>query len=47
MVLEGYSNLQRYSYFNVKFYPCVGTTKEGTTCYDENTKKQFFEANTI
>ena len=29
MVLEGYSNLERFSYFNVKYYPCVGKTKDG------------------
>ena len=30
VVFEGYSNLERYSYFNVKLYPCVGTTKDET-----------------
>jgi len=47
LVLEGYSNLERYSYFNVRFYPCVGVTQDGRTCYDYNTKKQFFERNVI
>ena len=47
LVLEGYSNLERFSYFNVKFYPCVGTTKDGRPCYDYNTKKDFFEKNVI
>ena len=47
MVLEGYSNLERYSYFNVRFFPCVGVTKDGTPCYDYNTKKQFFASNVI
>ena len=47
MVLEGYSNLERYSYFNVKFYPCVGTTKDGTPCYDDDTRKKFFALNSV
>ena len=47
MVMEGYSNLERYSYFNVRFFPCVGVTKDGTPCYDYNTKKQFFMQNVI
>ena len=46
LVLEGYSNLERYSYFNAKFYPCVGKTKDGIPCYDEITKLQFFTVNT-
>ena len=47
VVFEGYSNLERYSYFNVKFYPCVGTTKDGRPCYDDLTKLQFFTVNTV
>ena len=47
LVLEGYSNLERYSYFNVRFYPCVGVTHDGRTCYDYKKKKQFFEQNVI
>ena len=47
LVLEGYSNLERYSYFNVKFYPCVGVTKDGIPCYDYNKKKLFFTQNVI
>ena len=47
MAMEGYSNLERYSYFNVRFFPCVGVTKDGTPCYDYNTKKQFFTQNVI
>ena len=47
MVLEGYSNLERYSCFNVKFYPCVGTTRDGRPCYNDLVKKQFFTVNTL
>ena len=47
MVLEGYSNLERFSYFNVKFYPCIGFTKDGIECYDYLTKLKFFTFNTI
>ena len=47
MVLEGYSNLEWYSYFNVKFYPCYGTTKDGTPCYDKLTLTKFFTYNSV
>ena len=47
MVLEGYSNLERYSYFNVKFYPCANYTRNGTKCYDYWEKYKFFAANKI
>ena len=47
MVLEGYSNLERYSYFNVKFYPCYGTTKDGTPCHDKLTLTKFFTYNSV
>ena len=47
MVLEGYSNRERFSYFNVKYYPCVGKTKDGRTCYDDLTKMQFFTFNSV
>ena len=47
MVLEGYSNLERFSYFNVKYYPCVNYTKDGEECYDKKIIEKFFTANTI
>ena len=47
MVLEGYSNMERFSYFNVKYYPCVGYTEKGEECYDYATKAQFFAINTV
>ena len=47
MVLEGYSNLERFSFFNVKFYPCVGTTKDGEPCYDDAIKEKFFTFNSV
>ena len=47
MVLEGYSNLERFSYFNVKYYPCVGHTKDGEECYNRAIKEKFFTVNTI
>ena len=47
MVLEGYANLERFSFFEVLYYPCVGKTKDGRDCYDYNTKKKFFEKNVI
>ena len=47
MVLEGYANLERFSYFNVKYYPCVGETKDGRPCYDYMKKAKFFASNVI
>jgi len=47
MVLEGYSNLERFSYFHVKFYPCVGTTDEGEECHPYDLRKQFFAFNKV
>jgi len=46
MVLEGYSNLERFSYFNVKFFPCVGKTQKGEDCYPPSTVAKFFTVNT-
>ena len=46
--LEGYANLDRYSYINVKVYPCVGKTRDGTKdCAPTNDIMKFFGANTI
>ena len=47
MVLEGYAHLERYAYFNIKFYPCVGKTKDGRECYNYLDKLQFFTFNTV
>ena len=47
MVLEGYSNLERYSYINVKIYPCVGTTNDGRECYNDSIRTEFFTKNYI
>ena len=46
-VLEGYSNLERYSYINVKIYPCVGTTNDGRECYNDSIRTKFFTKNYI
>ena len=47
MVLEGYSNLERFSYFNVKYFPCVGQTADGRECYNDTVKAQFFRVNSV
>ena len=47
LVLEGYSNLERFSYFRVLFYPCHNTTKDGRQCYDYLTQYKFFASNII
>ena len=47
MVMEGYSNLERYSFLNARFYPCANYTKNGEKCYDYWTKYAFFVNNVI
>ena len=45
--LEGYANLERYSYISVQFYPCVGKTKDGRDCMPEEYLKQYLALNII
>lgn len=42
LTLEGYSNLERFSYINVKVYPCVNKTRDGRNCQDIKQFKNFF-----
>ena len=43
LVLEGYSNMERYSYLNTKFYACIG--QEG--CAPLEYVKQYFQRNYV
>ena len=45
--LEGYANLDRFSYINVKVYPCVNFTRDGRKCQDYSKIYKFFASNTI
>ena len=45
--LEGYSNLGRFSYFNLQVYPCVNQTRDGRPCKDYNTLYNFFKNNFV
>ena len=45
--LEGYANLGRYSYINVKVFPCFKKTKDGRSCQNKTTLLSFFAKNTI
>ena len=45
--LEGYANLDRYSYINVKVFPCVNYTRDGRKCKDYLTIYKFFASNKI
>ena len=48
MVLEGYSNLERFSYFTVYFFPCHGTTRDGKyECYNRTVQEEFFTKNIV
>ena len=44
---EGYSNLERYSYVIMKFYPCINKTRTGEDCYPRPYVEQFFKKNII
>ena len=46
-ILEGYSSLERYSYFYVEFYPCIGQTKDGIPCKNTQDIDNFFQANKL
>ena len=45
--LEGYYNLDRYSYISVKVFPCVNQTRDGRACQSYTNIYKFFAANTI
>ena len=45
--LEGYANLNSYSYFSIKFYPCKGSTRDGEPCKPRAYIEEFFKYNVI
>ena len=45
--LEGYANLNVYSYIYVEFYPCKGTTQDGRVCRSQEYIEGFFAENII
>jgi len=45
--LEGYSYLDRFSYFNLQIFPCVNQTRDGRSCKDFNTIYNFFIKNKV
>ena len=45
--LEGYANLDAYSYFSIKFYPCKDTTRDGEPCKPRAYIEEFFRYNII
>ena len=45
--LEGFDTLERYSYLNIKLYPCVNFTRDGASCQNISIIKQFLTKNTI
>ena len=45
VVLEGYSTSDVYSYFEVKIYPCIGETRDGTPCMPLPVIQQFMTKN--
>ena len=47
MALEGYSNLERFSYIEVTFFPCVGKNSKAEECYNYTTREEFFRQNVI
>ena len=45
--LEGYANLDRFSYLNVKVFPCVNYSRDGRKCKDQKVIQKFFASNII
>ena len=45
--LEGFDTLERYSYMNIKLFPCVNSTKDGTPCQNQTVLNAFFQKNKI
>ena len=45
--LEGYANLDRYSYISVQFYPCHNKTKDGIDCMPEEYLRAYLATNII
>ena len=45
--LEGYANLDRYSYISVQFYPCHNKTKDGRDCMPEEYLRAYLATNII
>ena len=45
--LEGYANLDRYSYITVQFYPCVNKTKDGRDCMPKQYLQAYLATNII
>ena len=46
-VLEGYSNLDRYSYLSVQIYPCFNKTKDGRDCKPEEYLRAYLATNVL
>ena len=45
--LEGYANLERYSYISVQFYPCFNKTKDGRDCKPKEFLQAYLKTNII
>ena len=45
VTLEGYATSDRYSYFEVKLFPCMGQTKDGYPCLPQEQLKLFLTKN--
>ena len=44
---EGYSNLDRYSYISMQFYPCINKTRDGRDCKPEEYLRAYLTTNMI
>lgn len=45
--LEGFDNLERYSYLSIKLFPCVNTTKDGIPCMPKEYVYKFLKKNKL
>ena len=46
-ILEGYANLDRYSYISVQFYPCINKTRDGRDCKPKEFLELYLATNII
>ena len=47
LTLEGYGSLESYSYIYIAFFPCVGTSRDGRACQNDEIIDNFFKINYV
>ena len=47
LTLEGYASLESYSYIYIAFFPCVGISRDGRACQNDEIIDNFFKINYV